>query len=196
MSARTPSYKAILAEAARGRNRSSLFWWMVKHHDQLANEAAGKRLHWDGMCKRFADHGLTDTRGLPASARNARETWLQARRFVLDARAKHAAAQAARGPGNVYPSRMSNTWRPQIVGSLPQGGVGSSNPATPARAGAVAEPSVSTPIDAPFQFSTVDDQGNQLEEGKVFYEGRVRTRQGAEQSERMLRRMRLEDRYR
>lgn len=196
MSVRTLSYKAILAEAARGSDRSTLFWWMVKHHDELANEVASKRVHWDGLCRRFADHGLTDTRGLPASRRNARETWLQVRRFVSDARAKRAAAEASRKPGDIYPSRISKNWRPQIVGAVPQAGVASSAPTLPSRSASMTGAPMPAAMDAPFEFATVDDQGNQLEEGKVFYEGRVRTRQGAEQSEKMRRRMKHEDRFR
>jgi hypothetical protein len=45
-------------------------------------------------------------------------------------------------------------------------------------------------------FSSVDAEGNPIEEGKVFYRGRVMTRQAAEQLERLRRGLQEEDRFR
>jgi len=209
MSARTPTYKAILAEVARSSDRSSLFWWLVDHHDELIEQAAGKRMRWDALCVRFAEHGLTDTRGRPATPRTARETWFQARRTVAEARARKAAADAKKKPGDKYPSRISPDWRPQLVpGASPIRPAPS--PARPADSSAPAEklpvpfasssPTIGrpgsdrpTPLDAPMDFPTVDADGNQLEEGMVFYEGEVRTRRGAEQTERIRRQFREMD---
>jgi hypothetical protein len=115
------TYKAILAEVARGGERSSLFWWFVEHHDELIEQAVGKRMRWGPLSARFAEHGLTDVRGLPASPRTARETWLRARRVVAQAKArKQALAEtAAARPGSTPPSRISPDWRPQEVVAPP-----------------------------------------------------------------------------
>jgi hypothetical protein len=46
------------------------------------------------------------------------------------------------------------------------------------------------------EFSTVDAEGHPVEEGKVFYRGRVMTRHAAEQLERLRRGLQEEDRFR
>jgi hypothetical protein len=74
--------RAILHTIARSDARSPLFWWMVEHHDEIIAAAAGQRIQWTRFCAEAARIGLTDTRGQPATERNARETWRQARRMV------------------------------------------------------------------------------------------------------------------
>jgi hypothetical protein len=46
------------------------------------------------------------------------------------------------------------------------------------------------------EFSTIDAEGNPVEEGKVFYRGRVMSRHAAEQLERLRRGLQEEDRFR
>jgi hypothetical protein len=46
------------------------------------------------------------------------------------------------------------------------------------------------------EFSTIDAEGNPVEEGKVFYLGRVMTRHAAEQLERLRLGLQEEDRFR
>jgi hypothetical protein len=118
MPKRATTFKAILSEVARG-DRSSLFCWLVEHHDELIEQAAGKRMMWGPLCKRFAEHGLTDINGRPATPRTARETWFQARRVVAEAKKRKQASDAARRPGDVYPSRISPDWRPTVVPPRP-----------------------------------------------------------------------------
>jgi hypothetical protein len=115
MSKHPKTYKAILAEVAQPGHRSSLFWFLVEHHDNLIAQADGKRMHWDALCARFAEHGLTDILGKPATPRTARETWLQARRTVAEARARKQAQDATARPGQTFPSRISPDWRPAVV---------------------------------------------------------------------------------
>jgi hypothetical protein len=112
---RTQTYQAILEEVARGGDRSSLFWFMVKHHDDLVRQAEGKRLRWDALCDRFAQHGLTDARGETATTETARRTWLRARKEVAEAKKRKQASDAAKRPGSVYPSRIPPDWRPTVV---------------------------------------------------------------------------------
>ena len=200
MARRQQTYKAILEEVARGGDRSSLFWFLTQHHDELIAQADGKRMLWDALCVRFAEHGLTDRRGLTATPETARQTWLRARRAVAAARAQKAAADANGRPGDKYPSRISPDWRPQIV--PPQVGT------TPARAGAAPSslPSVSTqgsevvraPVEAASDtpdFLTVDPSGAALEPGHVFFQGESMPRHMAEQLAGMLRHAKELDRF-
>ena len=66
--------KAILKAIARGEDRSSLFWWMVEHHDEILAAAEGRRIQWGTFCTEATRLGLTDTKGKPPTTRNARET--------------------------------------------------------------------------------------------------------------------------
>ena len=122
----TQTFQAILEEVARGGDRSSLFWFLVKHHDELQQQAEGKRLRWQALCERFAQHGLTDARGEAASPKTARQTWLRARKAVAEAKKRKQASDAARRPGDVYPSRISPDWRPTVVPPRPAAPVATS----------------------------------------------------------------------
>ena len=106
--------RAVLRRSAQRTDRSSLFWWMVEHHDELKTTASGRRLQWAALCTRFAELSLTDINGKPASPRTARETWLRARRAVEEANRRLAAKPPAR-VGAVYPSRIPKEWRPTVV---------------------------------------------------------------------------------
>ena len=111
--------KTVLKEIARSSERSSLFWWMFEHHDQLVTAAQGQRMRWAPLCERFSALGLADATGKPASIRTARETWRQVRASVASARAHAAAKKDRRANGRVAglvnPSRMSPNWRPEVV---------------------------------------------------------------------------------
>ena len=112
MTRRNRDTKAILKTIEHSEQRSSLFWWMVKNHDELVKAAERTRIKWASFCAETSRRGLTDTRGLPATERNARETWRQARKHVAAARAEAAAKAAAKPPRPVYPSRMPPDLRP------------------------------------------------------------------------------------
>lgn len=100
--------KAIDNTIERNRLRSSLFRWMVKHHGMLADRWRGEKVDWRTSCAEFAELGLTDTRGKPATERNARETWLQVRKYVAANRVK----EAVQPPRRINPSRMPKDWAP------------------------------------------------------------------------------------
>jgi hypothetical protein len=175
---------------------------MVENHDELANAASGRRLQWTRLCARFAEVGLTDANGNPASERTARKTWERVRRAVAEARELTVAKQLTR-PKRKYPSRISPDWRPQVASAYDGWGASieparGSTRAAPHRASAVATAAASagTQTDGPMVFSSVDAEGNPIEEGKVFYRGRVMTRQAAEQLERLRRGLQEEDRFR
>jgi hypothetical protein len=198
MSRNRKGLRAVLREIAHSADRSPLFWWMVEHHDELAHAAQGRRLRWKPLCERFAALGLTDVKGRVPSERTARATWGRARRAVAEAR-ERAVAKRESTPKRKYPSRISPDWRPPIVSSSDGPGgpiesvrtLGLRTPAGP-NAGGLPE----TRGDASMEFSTIDAEGNPVEEGKVFYRGRVMTRHAAEQLERLRRGLQEEDRFR
>ena len=157
MSRNSKGLRSVVREITHGANRSSLFWWMVENHDQLASAVEGRRLQWTRLSARFAKLSLTDANGHAPSEQTARKTWQRVRRA-----------------GDVFTM------------TLTQG--------TPARPNAAGLPE--TRGDASMEFSTVDAEGNPVEEGKVFYRGRVMTRHAAEQLERLRRGLQEEDRFR
>jgi hypothetical protein len=73
---------AIQNTVQRNRLHSSLFRWMVEHHDDIVEAWNGERINWRTPCAALAELGLTDMRGKPTTKGNARETWRQARCFV------------------------------------------------------------------------------------------------------------------
>ena len=198
MSRNSKGLRGVVREITHGANRSSLFWWMVENHDQLASAVGGRRLQWTRLCARFAKLGLTDANGHAPSEQAARKTWRRVRRAVAKARELAAANESAR-PQRRYPSRISRDWRPPVASSSdgPGGPIESVRTLglkTPARPNAGALPE--TRGDASMEFSTIDAEGNPVEEGKVFYRGRVMTRHAAEQLERLRRGLQEEDRFR
>ena len=198
MSRNSKGLRGVVREITHGANRSSLFWWMVENHDQLASAVGGRHLQWTRLCARFAKLGLTDANGHAPSEQTARKTWQRVRRAVAKARELAAANQSAR-PQRRYPSRISPEWRPPIASSSdgPEGPIGSVRTLslkTPARPNAGGLPE--TRGDASMEFATIDAEGNPVEEGKVFYRGRVMTRHAAEQLERLRRGLQEEDRFR
>ena len=110
MSRQPPSLKTVLSEIAKADDRSSLFWWMVEHHDEVVTAANGRRMQWRRLCVRFAELGLTDRTGKPATEKIARLTWFRARQEVVRVRELSAAAPSQ--PGAVFPSRMPKDWKP------------------------------------------------------------------------------------
>jgi hypothetical protein len=102
---------AIVEEMARSSHRSTLFWWLVDHHDEVVAASAGRRFHWGALCERFEKIGLTDLTGKPANPHTARITWQRVRRMVAEARQRQA-AEAERRPGSSPPSRLPRDWAP------------------------------------------------------------------------------------
>src|SRR5580704_3288486 len=189
--------KAILKAIARGEDRSSLFWWMVEHHDEILAAAEGRRIQWGTFCAEAARLGLTDTKGKPPTTRNARETWRQARRAVEEARERAMAKPPAGRAGSKYPSRISPDWRPQIVEQpRPTAGFGHRASSAPlARGEALSGNADGQPHSELVEFPTVDPSGAPLAEGHVFYRGQSMLRRVAEQLARIDRQAREMDRF-
>ncbi|HJT77001.1 MAG TPA: hypothetical protein VJ739_07330, partial [Gemmataceae bacterium] len=102
--------RAVMREIAESADRSPLFWWMVRHHDELVTAAQGRRMRWATLCLRFAELGLKDAQGNPATTRTARETWKRARKAVAEG--KRRQAEQPPRPGAVFPSRLPKDWYP------------------------------------------------------------------------------------
>ena len=189
--------KAILKAIARGEDRSSLFWWMVEHHDEILAAAEGRRIQWGTFCTEATRLGLTDTKGKPPTTRNARETWRQARRAVEEARERAMAKSRAGRPGSKYPSWISPDWRPQIVEQpRPVAEAGSRAPYSPVvRSEAFSGDADGQPRSELVEFPTVDPSGAPLAEGHVFYRGQSMLRRVAEQLARIDRQAREMDRF-
>ena len=60
--------KAILAQVERPYERSSLFEWLMTHHDEMVAAAGGRRIEWSRLRAEFAKEGLTDADGKPVNA--------------------------------------------------------------------------------------------------------------------------------
>jgi len=100
--------RAIRNSVERNTLKSSLFRWMVKHHDEVTKRWAGGKIDWRTFCEELAQLGKTDATGKPASEVTARKTWQRARKEVAAGRAAEAATPAPR----VNPSRIDKNWRP------------------------------------------------------------------------------------
>lgn len=102
--------RVLLPALERGEARSSLFWWMLDHHDELAAAALGRRPHWQQLCERFASLDLKDGHGSAPSPEAARRTWRNVRAFVAEEALK------LRQPKPRAPSRIPLGSRPQVAG--------------------------------------------------------------------------------
>ena len=133
--ARTRSPKAVKQVAAlieRGPRHSTLYYWLLDHHDELARAAEAGPIHWAPLCARFASLGLTDQNGAAASPATARQTWLRVRQAVQRARLVRATGMKPRANrSTVAPPLMQAVPAPQASGSTAVGGL-TSLPASPA----------------------------------------------------------------
>ncbi len=102
--------EAIRNEVRYGPYRSTLFAWMVEHHDDLVQEGRKGRMPWAKLCKRFITYGLTDGSGKAPTTRRAAKTWIDACAEVAAAAERRKAANETRNPHP--PSRQRDDWRP------------------------------------------------------------------------------------
>ena len=189
--------RAVVREISQSADRSTLFWWLVTHHDDLVEAGDGRRLQWGPLCQRFAELGLTDRTGKPASEEVARLTWHRVRKAVAAERARQR-EKPPRRPGSVFPSRIPKDWRPEVVPAAELSRTaGSALVSSQSRSPRIGEVGLRPPpvdMNAPLEFPTVDAAGNPLEEGWVFYRCKVMTRHAAEQLEQISRAFREKDR--
>ena len=127
MSKKRQDVQAVVDYLLQGPDRSSLFWWLVDHHDELAEAASTKPIRWGPLAVRLASYGLTDRENKTAAPETVRQTWKRVRKFVVEeAAAKQARALLKRQT----PSRLPATWRPQEATPPPRPEVGESGPAS------------------------------------------------------------------
>ena len=88
--------KAILAQVERPYERSSLFEWLMTHHDEMVAAAGGRRIEWSRLCAEFAKEGLTGADRKPVNAATARKTWQRVRKEHARIEALRAAERAER----------------------------------------------------------------------------------------------------
>lgn len=88
--------KAILAQVERPYERSSLFEWLMTHHDEMVAAAGGRRIEWSRLCAEFAKEGLTGADRKPVNAATARKTWQRVRKEHGRIEALRAAERAER----------------------------------------------------------------------------------------------------
>ena len=88
--------KAILAQVERPYERSSLFEWLMTHHDEMVAAAGGRRIEWSRLCAEFAKEGLTGADRKPVNAATARKTWQRVRKEHARIEALRAAERADR----------------------------------------------------------------------------------------------------
>ena len=76
--------------------RSPISVWMRENYDEFAARLVGRRADWRVLARVFAEAGLTDNAGKPATPEAVRKTWQR----VVSARARNCgAATAGTGPG-------------------------------------------------------------------------------------------------
>jgi hypothetical protein len=126
--------RAVLNEITQSADRSPLFWWLVEHYDELATAASCRRLQRARLCTRFAEMGLTDAKGKPASVQTARVICHWVKQSVAKARPRvaakappkpgaHLPRQGRYDPGNPRPpGSASRPWKLQNVPAKAEAG--------------------------------------------------------------------------
>lgn len=110
--------KEILAAIERehpASSRSPLSRWMRRHHDDLVARI-GERPDWSVLAQVFAESGLTDRSGKPASPETARKAWqrvrkeIAARKPALPSAPRPLVAQPDPTPAEVVTTDPSNPY--------------------------------------------------------------------------------------
>lgn len=109
MSRKREDIEAVVSYLLQGPERSTLFWWLVEHHDELVEAKGCKRTRWGPLALQLASYGLTDRENKAASPAVVRLTWQRVRKYV----ANRNAAKTLQKVVGMRPSRLPPTWRPQ-----------------------------------------------------------------------------------
>jgi len=104
----------VLDEIACSEERSPLFWWLLKHHAEIAQIAKGRRMRWEPLLRRVLARGLTDGSAKSPTAETVRKTWWKVRREVARA-TELEIVKAQLAAAKVQPSRLPATWKPTPV---------------------------------------------------------------------------------
>ena len=74
--------KEVTALIERGPLHSTLYYWLLEHHDELLAAAQAGPIRWAPLCAKFVSLGLSNKHGSIASPATARQTWLRVRLAV------------------------------------------------------------------------------------------------------------------
>ncbi len=179
------------------RGRGDVYAWLRAHHRRVSELSA--TLVWADLVREMLHDGMQGRGGVTPTPKAVSKVW---HRVCRDIEAETRAAPPPRS-GVKPPSRISPSWRPQLVSPTERGGGAGTPPrlALPppsqshsTAVGVVGPRSAPIDIEAPFEFPTVDPDGNPIAAGRVFYQGRVMTRHAAEELERLTRALRAKDR--
>ena len=116
---------AVVAAARRSPRRSSLFWWLFDHYDELIEEKGLSALgfSWKSMCAGFVELELSLVGGAPDYQERAGKTWQRVRKEKARLAALEAKAEAEREVGR---ARIRGATCPRVSRDRSQRLVGSS----------------------------------------------------------------------
>ena len=112
MSDKREKVEAVVSYLLQGPERSTLFWWLVEHHDELIEAKGRKRTRWAPLAAQLAGYGLTNRNKQPASPAVVRQTWQRVRRYMAEEKEAKAVRQHQR---RQQPSHLPATWRPPVA---------------------------------------------------------------------------------
>ena len=75
----------MFAEMTQRGERSTLFWWFVKNHDDILEGARRQRIQWAVVVQHAVGLGLTNRVGAAPSRKLAKLTWQRAQIYVAAA---------------------------------------------------------------------------------------------------------------
>src|SRR5271163_2616437 len=110
--------EAVIAAAHRSPRRSSLFWWLFDHYDELieAKGLSALGLPWKSICAVFSELELSLVGGAPITAERASKTWQRVRKEKARLAALEAKAEAERSSAE-YALALHRIVHRAVVGS-------------------------------------------------------------------------------
>ena len=96
MQTRTRGASVILSRVEKPYERSTLFEWLLTHHDEMVAAAGGRRIEWIVFAPTFVTRGLPVATGGADQCRTARMTWWRVRKEHARIEALRAAERADR----------------------------------------------------------------------------------------------------
>ena len=119
--------ESVIAVVRRSPRRSSLFWWLFDHHDELIAQKglSAVGFDWKFMCAGFVDLELSLVGGAAVTPERASKTWQRVRKekarlAALEAKAEaERAFQRARDPRRNMPSRFTGSFPAPLADRQP-----------------------------------------------------------------------------
>lgn len=105
--------KSMFAAMTQRGERSTLFWWFVENHDDIAEAAKRQRIQWAVVVDRANELGLTNRVGAAPTRKLAKLTWHRAQIYVASFRSATDPPVAEQAVPNPMP--RSVTARPSLA---------------------------------------------------------------------------------